>query len=101
MALPAGAGGGGITVTPAELHGAAGTLRAALAELDGAGKGTGSLGAGDLGSPELAAAVADFCDRAGAVAAAMNAVVDMTASNTDAAGERYTTTDATAIPPSP
>ncbi len=88
-------------MAPAELHGAAGTLRAALAELDGTGSGAGSLGAGDLGSPELAAAVADFCDRAGAVAAAMNAVIDVTASNTDAAGGLYTTTDATAIPGSP
>jgi hypothetical protein len=96
---PAGAGGG-IAVTPAELHGAAGTLRAALAELDGVGKGAGSLGSGDLGSPELAAALSAFCDRAGAVAAAMNAVIDVTAVDTDSAGERYTTTDATAVPPS-
>jgi hypothetical protein len=103
MAQVAGGGGGGagaFTVTPAELHGAAGTLRAALAELDGAGSGAGSLGAGDFGSPELAAAVADFCDRAGAVAAAMNAVIDVTANNTDQAGSAYTTTDATAMPPS-
>jgi hypothetical protein len=90
---------GGITVTPAELHGAAGTLRAALAELDDSGRGAGAS-AGDLGSPALAAAVADFCGRAGAVAAAMNAVIDVTAGDTDRAGERYTTTDATAIPPS-
>jgi hypothetical protein len=89
----------GITVTPAELYGAAGTLRAALAELDDSGKGAGGS-AGDLGSPALAAAVADFCSRAGAVAAAMNAVIDVTASDTHNAGERYTTTDATAIPPS-
>jgi hypothetical protein len=90
---------GGITVTPAELHGAAGTLRAALAELDESGAGA-AASAGDLGSPALAAAVADFCDRAGAVAAAMNAVIDVTAGDTDNAGERYTTTDATAIPSS-
>src|SRR5918999_3427318 len=99
MAYPAGTGGG-IAVTPAELHGAAGAPRAALAELDGVGKGAGSLGSGDLGSPDLAAALAAFCDRAGVVAAAMNAVIDVTATNTNAAGERYTTTDATAMPSS-
>jgi hypothetical protein len=89
----------GITVTPAELHGAAGTLRAALAELDESGAGA-AANVGDLGSPALAGAVADFCDRAGAVAAAMNAVIDVTAGSTDSAGERYTTTDATVIPAS-
>jgi hypothetical protein len=55
---------------------------------------------GDLGSPALAAAVADFCARAGVVAAAMNAVIDVTAGDTDHAGARYTTTDATVIPAS-
>jgi hypothetical protein len=98
MAYPAGPGGG-ITVSPAELHGAAGTLRAALAELDDSGTGAGAS-VGDLGSPALAAAVADFCARAGVVAAAMNAVIDVTAGDTDHAGERYTTTDATVIPAS-
>jgi hypothetical protein len=89
----------GITVTPAELHAAAGTLRAALAELDDSGAGAGA-GVGDLGSPALAAAVAEFCDRAGVVAAAMYSVIDVTAADTDNAGERYTTTDATVIPAS-
>lgn len=75
---------GSITVTAEELIGAAGTLRSVHADLSAA---SGAHACGDLGSPELQAALSTLTDAVNQVAAALDGAV------TDAAADAYTRTD--------
>jgi hypothetical protein len=84
---------GGFAVTPAELEGAAGTLGGVQAEF--ACPGTG---AGDLGSPELEAAVQDFNASAGRLAQAMGQAVQAASVNVALAASLYTATDLGVMP---
>lgn len=82
---------GNVQVSTAELEFAAGTLR----KVDGALAQTGDLGVGarDVGSAELAGAIADFCQRAGSLGTAFAAAVEAAASRTEAAGAGYERTE--------
>jgi hypothetical protein len=81
---------GSITVTAEELIGAAGTLRSVHADLSAA---SGAHACGDLGSPELQAALSTLTDAVNQVAAALDGAVVAAALNTDAAADAYTRTD--------
>jgi hypothetical protein len=89
---------GRFTVTPAELLAAAGTLQGVAGEFAEGGSGVGSLGAGDLGSPELAAALAEFCERADAVASALTGAVTTAGVKAGLASEDYGRADALSFP---
>jgi hypothetical protein len=80
-------GPGRVTVSTDQLHGAAQTL----ARVDGAlaQRGDLNVGARDLGSHELSAAVADFCQKAGNLATLFSASVGAAAATTHGAAERY------------
>jgi hypothetical protein len=89
---------GRLTVSPGELLAAASTLRGVEGELAEGGGGVGALGAGDVGSPELAAALADFCERADAVAAALTGAVTTAGNKAGVASEDYLRADTLSIP---
>ena len=74
-------------VSTGELHHAAGTL----SRVDGQLAQAGDLGVGarDVGSPELAVAIADFCQRAQSLGTAFSAAVQAAADRTAAAANRY------------
>jgi hypothetical protein len=86
------------TVSPGELLAAASTLSGVAGELAEGGGGVGSLGTGDLGSPELAAALAEFCERADAVAAALTGAVTTAGRRVGLASEDYVRVDALSFP---
>jgi hypothetical protein len=76
-----------VKVSTDELHGAAqvlGRVDDALAQ-----KGDLNVGARDLGSTELSAAVADFCQKAGDLATLFTASIGAAATATHAAGDAY------------
>jgi hypothetical protein len=82
----------GFQVTPGELTGAAATLGSVQAEL-----GCPRLGAGDLGSPELEAAMASFYASANSVAMALGDAVQHASTNLMTGASAYETTDASAM----
>jgi hypothetical protein len=83
----------GFDVTPADLHAAAGTLGAVDAEL-----GCPTLAPGDLGSPELEAALGRIYAATDQVAQTMARAVSHAATNTSAGADQYVSTDHGAIP---
>ena len=70
-----------------QLHGAAETLARVDTALDQ--RGDLNVGARDLGSQELSAAVADFCQKAGTLATLFSASIGAAAATTHQAGDRY------------
>jgi hypothetical protein len=80
-----------VKVSTDELQGAAQTL----ARVDGALAQRGDLGVGatDLGSQELATAVADFCQKAGDLATIFSASIGAAAATTHGAADAYTHTE--------
>jgi hypothetical protein len=90
---------GRFEVAPSELQSAAMTLRGVESELYGGNpRGAGGLSVGDVGSPELAAAAADFCTAAEAVASALASAVTAAGANTFAASDAYATADNSSMP---
>jgi hypothetical protein len=83
----------GFDVTPADLHAAASTLGAVDAEL-----GCPTLAPGDLGSPELEAALRGLYGATDRVAQTMAQAVSHASANTSAGAESYVTTDHGAMP---
>jgi hypothetical protein len=83
----------GFEVTPAELTGAAATLGSVGGEL-----GCPRLGPGDLGSPELEAAMSSFYASANGVAMAMGDAISQASTNLTAAASAYEVTDHGAMP---
>jgi hypothetical protein len=86
----------GFSVTPEELHSAASTLGAVDATF-----ACPTVGAGDLGSPELEAAVERFNAQAARLSQAMSQAVQAARANVAAAGYTYWVTDAAAMPGRP
>ena len=86
----------GFSVTPEELQSAASTLGAVDATFN-----CPTVGAGDLGSPELEAAVERFNADAGRLARAMSQAVQAAGANVAAASYAYVVTDAGAMPGRP
>jgi hypothetical protein len=82
----------GFEVTPGELAGAAATLGSVQGEL-----GCPRLGPGDLGSPELEAAMASFYASASNVAMALGDAVGQASASVGAGATAYETTDAAAM----
>jgi hypothetical protein len=82
----------GFEVTPSELTGAAATLGSVQGEL-----GCPTLGPGDLGSPELEAAMTSFYSSANGVAMALADAVSQASANVGAGAAAYETTDAGAM----
>ena len=80
-------GPGRVKVSTDQLHGAAQTLARVDTAL--AQRGDLNVGARDLGSQELSAAVADFCQKAGDLATLFTASVGAAATTTHEAGDRY------------
>jgi hypothetical protein len=89
---------GRFTVSPSELLAAASTLQGVAGELAEGGSGVGSLGAGDLGSPELAAALAELCEKADSVASALTGAVTTAGVKAGLASEDYGQADALSFP---
>ena len=83
----------GFDVTPADLHAAAGTLGAVDADL-----GCPTLAPGDLGSPELEAALGRLYAATDRVAQTMASAVSHASANTSAGANSYVTTDQGAMP---
>jgi hypothetical protein len=84
---------GGFAVIPGELEAAAATLGSVQGEL-----GCPRLGAGDLGSPELEAAMASFYAAANRVALAMGEAVSASSTALVVGAAAYTATDLGAMP---
>jgi hypothetical protein len=84
---------GGFDVLPAELEAASATLGSVQGEL-----ACPTLGAGDLGSPELEAAMAAFYRAASQVATAMGEAVGHSSAALSSGAALYVTTDAGALP---
>jgi hypothetical protein len=83
---------GAFDVTPSELHHAAATLRGVRSELSmGDGLGPGSVG--DVGYPDLAQAISDFCTTAGDTAQGLESAVLIASANTDNAGSGYSSAE--------
>lgn len=83
-----------LDVTPSELHAAGATLRRVRSELSTSnGVGAGGLSAGDVGYPDLQAAVGDFCQMASATATALGEAVDLAGQNTSAGASAYENTE--------
>jgi hypothetical protein len=80
-----------VKVSTDQLHGAAQTL----ARVDGAlaQRGDLNVGARDLGSQELAIAVADFCQKAGNLATLFSASIGAAAAATHGAADKYGRTE--------
>lgn len=78
---------GRVKVSTDQLHGAAQTLASVDSALSQ--RGDLNVGARDLGSQELSAAVADFCQKAGDLATLFTASVGAAAVTTHDAGNRY------------
>ena len=83
----------GFEVTPGELTGASATLGSVGGEL-----GCPRLGPGDLGSPELEAAMSSFYASTNSVAMAMGDAVAQASANLTAAASAYEVTDLGAMP---
>ena len=83
----------GFEVTPEELVGAASTLGAVDATLN-----CPTVGSGDLGSPELEAAVDRFNAEAGKFAPVMFEAISVAGANAAAAAYAYVVTDTTSMP---
>ena len=79
---------GGFDVTPSELHQAGATLRGVRSELS-VGDGLGAGAVGDVGYPDLAQAVSDFCATAGDTAQGLETAVLIAGANTEHAGSQY------------
>lgn len=84
---------GSFEVTPGELEAAATTLGAVEGEL-----ACPTLGPGDLGSPELEAAMGAFYGAASRVAMAMGEAVSHSSAALTSGAALYVTTDAGAMP---
>jgi hypothetical protein len=84
------------STTPAELHAASSSLRAARSELV-AGRG-GGIGGG-TGAGALDAALSQAAARAALTAQLLSAAATVSARNLAAAAEAYEVTDAGAMPP--
>jgi len=78
----------GFNVTPSELHQAGATLRGVRSEL-AAGDGLGAGSVGDVGYPDLAGSIGEFCSTAGRTASTLATAVEMAGSNTEQAGSGY------------
>jgi 1-aminocyclopropane-1-carboxylate deaminase/D-cysteine desulfhydrase-like pyridoxal-dependent ACC family enzyme len=89
---------GRFTVSPSELLAAANTLQGVAGELSEGGSGVGSLGAGDVGSTELAAALAEFCEKADAVASALTGAITTAGVKAGLASDDYVQADTLSIP---
>jgi hypothetical protein len=83
----------GFSVSPAELEGAASTLGGVDAVFT-----CPAAGPGDLGSPELEAAVQEFNEAAARLAQAMGQAIQAAGANVAAAAVAYAVTDARAMP---
>jgi hypothetical protein len=84
-------GPGRVKVSTDQLHGAAQTLARVDSAL--AQRGDLNVGARDLGSQELSAAVADFCQKAGNLATLFQGSIGAAATTTHQAGDRYSDTE--------
>jgi hypothetical protein len=84
---------GRFEVTPGELEAAAGTLGSVGAEL-----GCPTLAPGDLGSPELEAALGQLYAATNRVAGAMSEAVSQASTNTAAGAGAYVGADVGAMP---
>ncbi len=84
---------GGFDVIPGELEAASATLGSVQGEL-----ACPTLGAGDLGSPELEAAMAEFYRAASGVAIAMGEAVGHSSAALSGGAALYVSTDAGAMP---
>jgi hypothetical protein len=82
----------GFEVTPDELTGAAATLGAVQGEV-----GCPRMGPGDLGSPELEAAMASFYASVNDVAMALGDAVSQASTSLGVGASAYETTDAAAM----
>jgi hypothetical protein len=88
-----------IEVTTQELYSAAGVLRGAEQQVaPNSISGVGGLGAADIGSPELSAALLDFSESLQDVTAALARVLMAAAETTAAAGGAYDRVEAANIP---
>jgi hypothetical protein len=84
---------GGFEVIPGELEAAAVTLGSVQGEL-----ACPTLGPGDLGCPELEAAMSGFYSAASRVATAMGEAVSHSSAALSSSAALYVTTDAGAMP---
>jgi hypothetical protein len=84
---------GAFDVTPSELHQAGATLRGVRSELS-VGDGLGAGAVGDVGYPDLAQSISDFCATAGDTAQGLEQAVTTAGDNTDRAGSAYSAADA-------
>jgi hypothetical protein len=82
---------GEFNVTPAELHEAGNTLRTVGSELDA---GSEVSAGGDVGYPDLAEAMADFCRTASDTASALSTAIYIAGQSTDQGGSAYEHTEA-------
>jgi hypothetical protein len=82
---------GGFNVTPSELHQAGGTLRSVRSELSA---GSDLSAGGDVGYPDLAEAMADFCRTASDAAADLATAISIAGENVDQGGSEYERTEA-------
>jgi hypothetical protein len=82
-------GGGSIDVSPAELQSAGSTIRGASAELDG----QGGLSVGDVGYPQLHAAITAFCRLALSTASTFSYTVEQAGQNASSGGAEYEQTE--------
>jgi hypothetical protein len=76
---------GGFDVTPSELHQAGATLRSVRADLAGHDLSSG----GDVGYPDLAQAIQDFCHTASDTAQGLSQAVVLAGDKVDRAGGDY------------
>jgi hypothetical protein len=78
---------GRVKVSTEELHGAAQVLTRVGTALTQ--QGDLGVGAKDVGSAELAGAIADFCQKAGNLSTLFSATIGAAAATTEDAGNRY------------
>jgi hypothetical protein len=81
--------GTGFDVTPSELHSAATTLRSVRSELSAGADLDSAAGGGDVGYPDLAEAISDFCSTGRATAIALAQAVELAGDKVDRAGSDY------------
>lgn len=82
---------GGFNVTPSELHQAGNTLRSVRSDLSA---GSELSAGGDVGYPDLAEAMADFCRTASDTAANLSTAIYIAGESTDRGGSAYEHTEA-------
>lgn len=82
---------GGFNVTPSELHQAGNMLRGVRSELSA---GSDLSAGGDMGYPDLAEAMADFCRTASDTASNLSTAIYIAGENTNSGGSAYEHTEA-------